>query len=142
MKENLDKLINESMSLKKPVELSVYRMIKTEFMLFEKSKGAKELTEIDEVKILNKMVNQRKDSIEMFTKANRLDLVEKEKSEIEVIKRHIPEGVSRETIEEYVNELLSINIDPIKGQVIKATKDKFPTEDGKLISEIVLQKMK
>ena len=78
------------------VKVNVLRLIKTEFV--KKEKEGKELTEAIEATILTKMVAQREDSINQFTKANRFDLVEKEQAELSILKEFAPKEVSEEDI--------------------------------------------
>lgn len=67
----------------------------------------KELTEDDVLAILNKMVKQRRDSIDQFTKAGRDELAAKEQSEIETIQEYLPEQLSQEDIMTLVDEAIA-----------------------------------
>lgn len=71
------------------------RAIKAAILLAKTSEGASgELKEEDEMKMLQKMVKQRKDSLEIYQQQNRTDLAEKEKEEIEVIEKFLPKQMS------------------------------------------------
>ena len=67
----------------------------------------KELTDNDVLAIINKMVKQRRDSIEQFTKAGRDELAAKEQSEIETIQEYLPEQLSQEDILTLVDEAIA-----------------------------------
>ncbi len=67
----------------------------------------KELTEADVLAILDKMVKQRKDSIDQFTKAGRDELAAKEQAEIEVIQVYLPQQLTEEEILELVADAIS-----------------------------------
>src|SRR5215468_8057595 len=71
------------------------RAIKAAILLAKTSEGAGgELKEEDETKLLQKMVKQRKDSLEIYQQQNRADLAQKEQDEIEVIERFLPKQLS------------------------------------------------
>ena len=141
MKNELLSMIKKAMLSKNQLELDVLRLIKTEFMNFETAKNATVLDEAAEIKILMKMVKQRKDSIVEFQKANRLDLVEKETAEMEIIKTYLPKEVSEDEIASYVDEVLSTLNTPNIGSVIGSVKSKFPTADGSLVAKVVKSKL-
>jgi len=137
MKEKINELIKQAMLSHNSVELRTFRLIKTEFGEFQNAKNAKVLNEVAEINILNKMIKERKDSIEKYTEANRLDLVKQEQEEIEVIKRFLPEDVSEEDLRNYVLHLVVVKGLYKMGDIIQQTKSKYPTADGKLLSDII-----
>lgn len=141
MKNKLLGLIKKSMLSKDRERLNVLRLIKTEFMQFETAKDAKILDNDAEMKILNKMVKQRRDSISEFTKANRMDLVEKEIIEMGIIQEFLPTEPTEEEITIYVDELLSTMENKNMGIVIKSVKEKYTNADGKLVAKIVKSKL-
>src|SRR5437773_6728614 len=90
------------------------RAIKAAILLAKTSEGGTgELKEEDEIKMLQKMVKQRKDSLEIYEQQNRADLAGKEKEEIEVIEKFLPKQMSAEELqsevrsEEHTSELQS-----------------------------------
>lgn len=141
MKEQLDSMIKNAMLTKNIALLNVLRLIKTEFMVFETAKNATVLDNDAELSILNKMVKQRRDSVNEFTKANRMDLVEKESEEIEIIMGFLPKEGSIEDIEKYVDYLLTTIEGKNMGLFIKEVKTKYPTNDGSVIAKIVKSKL-
>ena len=96
LKERLDSLIAEAIKNKDNERVNVLRLIKSEIV--KKEKEGKELTEQVEANVLLKMMAQREDSISQFKQANRMDLVENETKELEIIKEFAPKQVSEEEI--------------------------------------------
>ena len=120
------------------VKVNVLRLIKTEFV--KKEKEGKELTEAIEATILTKMVAQREDSINQFTKANRFDLVEKEQAELSILKEFAPKEVSEEDIiaetEKIIANMESVSMKDMKNILAEVQKT-YPTANGKIVSQIV-----
>lgn len=144
MKNNIDSLIKEAMLQKDTVKLGVLRSIKTAFMNFETAKNAKELDETNEIQILKKLASQRKDSYEQFLKANRDDLAEKELKEMEIIETYLPNLPTEEDITKILVDELAL-LDEVNmskmGILIKKIKEELPLADGKLVSDIVKNKL-
>ena len=133
----LDVLIKEAMKSGNKVRLETLRAIKTAEMEYRTAKNAKPLDETAEVGILRKMISQREDAAGEYVKGGREDLAEKELLEVEVIKEFLPAEISREAIEEAAREIIDVKDIKMMGKYIKALRDKFPTADGKVISETV-----
>ena len=97
------------------------------------------------IQILKKMVKQRNDSIEMFDKAGRDELVTKEKNEISIINEFLPEQLSaEETLKLCEDATKAINAETIKdiGKVIKYLKENSPSSlDIGLASKILREKL-
>ena len=97
------------------------------------------------IQILKKMVKQRNDSIEMFDKAGRDELVTKEKNEISIINEFLPEQLStEETLKLCENAIQANNAESIKeiGKVIKYLKENSPSSlDMALASKILREKL-
>src|ERR1700693_253357 len=75
------------------------RAIKAAILLAKTSEGAAgELKEDDEIKLLQKLVKQRKDSLEIYQKQNRTDLARKEQEEIEIIEKFLPKQLSADEL--------------------------------------------
>ena len=103
--------------------------------------AAASLTEETETKLLQKLVKQRKDSLEIFERQNRFDLAQKEKEELDVIERFLPKQMSEDEIKSVVSAIIKesgvTNISGL-GQVMGlATKQLAGKADGKVISVIV-----
>ena len=133
----LDVLIKEAMKSGNKVRLETLRAIKTAEMEYRTAKNAKPLDETAEVGILRKMISQREDAATEYVKGGREDLAEKELLEVEVIKEFLPAEISREAIEEAAREIIDVKDIKMMGKYIKTLRDKFPTADGKVISETV-----
>ena len=127
--------------------LSTLRMMKSALKNKEIDKRAP-LTDSEAGQVLVTMVKQRKDSIEQFTKGNRMDLVEKEAAEIPIIESYLPKSASPEDIrgnvEAVIAEMSAAGQRPTPrdmGSVMKAVQAKFQSAglraDGKQVSEQV-----
>ena len=106
---------------------STLRLIVSALKLEEKNK-AKALTDNEALEILTKMIKQRKDSISQFETANRMELAQKEKDEIEIIQNYLPEQLSEEELSVLINEVIKeINAESIKdmGKVMGELKKNY-----------------
>ena len=142
--ENIDKLIAEAMKNHDNIRLSTLRLIKTKFLEYKTSKGAKPIDEAIEITLLRKMVAERKDAIGLYIAAGRNELAEKENNEMKIIQEFLPAEVTLEQIKEAFNAVLGTGIEPIKknmGLFIRGIKEKLPTADGKSISTYVSQNL-
>lgn len=136
---NIDELIKNSILNKtKGWELNVYRDIKTRITEFKTAKNAKEYTQEEELKLLNKMRRERLDSMEQYKNAGRSDLAFIESKQIEVLDKLLPTAPTEDDIKEYITTHFPIP-SPKKemGNIIKAVKSEMPLADGKLVSNIV-----
>lgn len=145
---NIDELIKNSMKSGNKVELRTYKNLKAEIQKVKTAKNAKPYTDAVEIQLISKICKNLEDAILDFSKAHRDDLVVDYTSELEVLKKLLPEPVNEAQIQDFVkdyclennfyNTELIIEI-PKKemGKVIKAVKNQYPQADGKLISQIV-----
>ena len=143
---SLELTVNENMKkamlAKDEVGLRALRAIKAAVLLAKTAEGASaSLSEDAEIKLLQKLVKQRKDSLEIFERQNRMDLAQKEKEELEVIEQFLPKQMSEEEIKAVVAEIVKqtgvTNMSGL-GQVMGvATKQLAGKADGKVISAIV-----
>ena len=118
------------------------RAIKAAIILAKTAEGAGgELKEEDEVKLLQKLVKQRKDSLEIFQQQNRADLARKEEEEIEVISKFLPEQLSGDNLKNEISKIIAETgaASPADmGKVMGlATKKLAGRADGKTISVVV-----
>lgn len=142
--ENIDKLIAEAMKNHDNIRLSTLRLIKTKFLEYKTSKGAKPIDEAMEITLLRKMISERKDAVGLYIAAGRNELAEKENNEMKIIQEFLPAEVTPEQIREAFNAVLSTGIEPIKknmGLFIRGIKEKLPTADGKSVSTYVSQNL-
>lgn len=139
LKDRIDFLIAEAMKNKETEKVSVLRLIKTEFV--KKEKEGKGLTDLIEANVLMKMVSQREDSIDQFSKANRMDLVEKEQRELDILKLFAPKQVSDEDIISETEKVISnmggsVTMKDMKN-ILSEVQKVYPTANGKIISQVV-----
>jgi uncharacterized protein YqeY len=100
--------MKEAMRAKDTVALEALRAIKSEILLAQTASGSKEeITEADEIKILQKLVKMRKDSYEIFTTQNRADLAEPELAQIAVIEKFLPAQLSEEEVEAIIAKIIA-----------------------------------
>lgn len=105
--EQLNNDMIEAMKNKDSFSLGVIRMAKGAIQL-EGINKKKELTDEDAVSVIAKQIKMRNDSIAEFTKANRTDLVEQNKKEIELLNKYMPEQLSLEEIDKIIEEAFTL----------------------------------
>ena len=103
MVEQLNKDMIEALKNKDSFTLGVIRMAKGAVQL-EGINKKKELTDEDIVSVISKQIKMRNDSIAEFTKANRIDLVEQNKKEIEVLNKYMPEQLSLDEVNKIIEK--------------------------------------
>jgi len=106
LKNRINEDVKSAMRNKDKVRLGTLRLITAAF----KQKEVDERIELDDaavLAILDKMVKQRKDSIEQYTKAERNDLADVEKAEITIIQEYLPAQLSDAEIEQMIDEAMS-----------------------------------
>jgi len=140
----IDQDIKQAMLAKQADRLRALRAVKSALLLALTEKGASEaLTEEAEIKVLQKLVKQRKESADIYKSQNRPDLYQIEADEQEVIEAYLPKQLSREDIETVIKQLISgLGVTSVKemGKVIgAANKELAGKADGKTISEVVKQ---
>ena len=138
--------LKQAMKDKNEVALRTLRGIKAAILVEKTAEGGTGiLTEADELKILQKMAKQRKESIEIFVQQNRQDLAQIEQDELALLEVFLPKALSEE-------ELTAIIADAIKaagatspkdmGKVMgAANKSVAGRADGKLVSEEVKKQL-
>jgi uncharacterized protein YqeY len=102
----MDEMKN-AMREKNTIALEALRAIKSELLLAQTSGGSTEITEADEIKILQKLVKMRKDSAAIFTTQNRPDLAEPELAQIAVIEKFLPAQLSEAELESIVAKIIA-----------------------------------
>ena len=118
------------------------RAVKAAILLAKTSEGAGgELKEEEEIKLLQKLVKQRKDSLEIFTQQNRDDLAKKEKEEIEVIEKFLPKQMTTEELKSALKQIIAevgATTPADMGKIMGAASKIFAGKaDGKTISTLV-----
>lgn len=134
-----------AMKAKDTVGLTALRALKSAFLLAKTEAGAGELTEEQELKIIQKQVKQRKDSAQVYIEQNRQDLADPELAEAKVLEQFLPEALSEEEIAKVVVEVIDdVDAEGMKdmGKVMGIVSKKLAGKaDGKTISLIVKQKL-
>ncbi len=105
----LDKInqdLKTAMKEKQTDKLSALRAIKSELLLEQTSGSGEKITEEKEIKIVQKLIKQRKDSAEIYQKENRKDLYEKEMSEIKFLEKYLPEQMSEEELDAIIKNAI------------------------------------
>ena len=143
---SLEKQIMEQMKAamksKDAVALQALRAVKSAILLAKTETGVQaELTEEQELKIIQKQVKQRKDSADIFIKQNRQDLADPELAELAVLEQFMPEALSEEEVEKVVIatiEKVGANGMKDMGKVMgMVSKELAGQADGKMISTFV-----
>jgi uncharacterized protein len=99
--------LKEAMKNKDQVGLRGIRAVKAAILLAKTDGSGEELNEEKEIKLLQKLVKQRHDSLEIYRKQNREDLAVVEVEEIEVIQRYLPEQLSEEKLREIIGTIIN-----------------------------------
>jgi hypothetical protein len=137
--------LKTAMLAKDEKALRSLRAIKAAILLAKTSEGTPagrgELKEDDEIKLLQKLVKQRKDSLEIFQQQNRKDLAQKEMEEIEVIEKFLPKQLSADELRAELAVVITevgASCPADMGKVMAAATKKFAGRaDGKTISALV-----
>ncbi|GAA4103931.1 GatB/YqeY domain-containing protein [Mucilaginibacter panaciglaebae] len=140
----IDQDIKLAMLAKQAERLAGLRAIKSALLLAKTEKGAaEELTQEAEIKVLQKLVKQRKESAEIYKTQERDDLYQIEMSEIAVIEPYLPQQMTRFEVEGYIQELMArIGATGMQdmGRIMgMANKELAGQADGRTISEVVKQ---
>lgn len=134
--------LKEAMKAKDSVALESLRAIKSAILLANTEAGATgELSEADELKLLQKLVKQRKESATLYASQGRNDLAEPELAQIKVIEQFLPKQLSEEEVKTEISLIINqLGVSDIKGmgQVMKVASEKLTGKaDGKLIADLV-----
>jgi len=134
--------MKEAMKSKNEPVLRGLRAVKAEIIKAKTEPGANgEISADGEMKLLQKLVKQRKDSLEIYEKQNRPDLAQKEKEEIEVIEKFLPQQLSEAELKAEVQKIIAetgASSAADMGKVMGVATKKFAGKaDGKTISALV-----
>ena len=142
LEQQIQEAIKEAMKAKDAVALSATRAIKGEILLFKTAEGgAKDVTDGDILKMIQKLVKQRKEAAEQFVAGGRQDLADNELAEAAVLEKYLPKQLSPEEVKDKVREIIAqVGATSIKdmGRVMGvANKALAGLSDGRTISGIV-----
>ncbi len=135
-------LLKQAMRDKNDAALRTLRAIKAAILVEKTATGAKEeLTEADELKLIQKMAKQRKDALDIFTQQNRADLAQKEQEELDILAQFLPQQLSAEALEASIKAIIEqvgatspADMGKVMGMASKSLAGKA---EGKTISETV-----
>ncbi|MBS4039609.1 MAG: GatB/YqeY domain-containing protein [Flavobacteriales bacterium] len=142
LQATINEEIKNAMRAKDAIALEALRAVKSAILLALTDGGAKEeLSSDEEIKLLQRLVKQRKDSADIYTKQGRADLAEPELAQVAVIEKFLPEQMSEEQVEQVVQSLIAANgfsgMANMGALMGLATKELAGKADGKLISGVV-----
>ena len=133
--------LKTAMLTKNEAGLRAIRAIKSAILLSKTSAGGKELSEEDEVKMLQKLVKQRQESISIYETQQREDLAEPEREEVAIISKYLPEMMSEDDVRKAVKAAIEqtgakspAEMGKVMGVVTKALAGKA---DNKMVSALV-----
>ena len=136
----IDDLIKDATLAHRTTMLETYRSIKCAFQAHETAKNAKPIDDVIEIEILKRLEKQALESAEIFKANGRMDLYEKRMGEYYIINGMLPQEPSDKELIDFITSLERAEQNVSRknmGTFIKATKEKYPTADGKKISTIV-----
>ena len=144
--DKISSSIISAMKEKNVSELESLRAIKSALLLAQTQKGSeRNVGQSEEVKILQKLVKQRKESAEIYNKQNRLELADVEIRQFKIIERFLPSQISVEDLEKIIIEIINqTGAEGLKdmGKVMGIASTKLSGKaDGKTISNIVRSKL-
>jgi uncharacterized protein YqeY len=145
--ERIDFDLKNAMRAKDTTKLGVLRMLKSalKYAAIEKSGAEGELDDAEATQVIRKQVKQRQDSIESFEKGGRVELAEKEKSELAILNSYLPAAMSADDIARLVRETIAevgATSRAQMGAVMKALGPKVAGRaDGKTLSQEVQRQL-
>lgn len=137
--------IKSAMLAKETVKLNTLRFLQSAIKNKEIDSRPNPLTEKDVMDVIKKMVKQRKESIEQFSAAGRMDLADQEKAELKVMEAYLPAQMSADQVTAIVVEVIAAlgaktakDMGPVMKEVMARTAGQA---DGKMISETIKSKL-
>ncbi len=138
---DINKEIKSAMLTKDAIRLESLRALKTAIMIAETEKGAKKLDDNRILKIIQKLVKQRKDASDIYLKQGREDLAKEELDQLTVLESFLPEQISNEELTKIIKKIISdLGAESISdmGKVMGVASNQLSGKaDGKQISLIV-----
>jgi len=141
--DKIDMLIMNSMKAHDDVRTRTLRLMKAAFLNAKSGTSMRaQLSEEVEIQVLQKMVKQRQDSVEQYKAANRPELAKDEEEEMKIISTFLPAATKPDEIEQWLNNQTEFTFEKKNmGLIIKAIKAQFPAVDGKMVADIVKDKL-
>lgn len=143
LEQNIMVELKAAMLAKNEAGLRGLRAIKSAILLVKTSEVGKELTEEDEIKLLQKLVKQRRESLDIYIQQNREDLAATERQEIEVIEKFLPKMMDESEVRKIVEDAIATTGAKSPAEMGKVmgvvTKQLAGKADNKLVSALVKQ---
>lgn len=143
LEQKINQDLKEAMKAKDQIALRSIRAIKSAILLAKTDGSGTEINEEKEIQMLQKLVKQRKDSIEIFDKQGRDDLAKTEREEVAIIQKYLPEQMDAAAIEAAVKSIIAeTGASSMKdmGRVMgMASKQLAGKAEGKAIADMVKQ---
>lgn len=144
-RETIEHRIADAMKTANKTELAVWRAIKNEFLIYKTAKAGNELTDAVELKLIQKLASQRKDSFEQYSAAGRNDLAENERNEMVILEKLLPkeptEAEIKEEIEKAVYELGHTPEMKDMKTIQSVVRSKFPTVNGGIVAKLFKERI-
>lgn len=139
----IQKDINEALKKKERPRVSVLRFLNAQIQNKEIDQGREQLTDKEIIELITNQIKKLKESLALFEKGKREDLIKKTKKEIEVLKAYLPRQLSDEELEKEVEKIIKENCQifnpgALIGICVKALSGKA---DNKRIAQIVMKKV-
>ena len=143
-----DRIINdykEAMKARDSLKSSVLSFLRADMLNLATAKKKDKLDDAEIVTVIRKQIKQRQDSIEQFTSGGRLEMADKEKKELDILKNYLPAELSAEEIKRLIDEVvIAMGATGLKdmGKVMKERTVKLAGKaDGRLVSDLVRQRL-
>jgi uncharacterized protein YqeY len=140
LKQRIEQDTRDALKKRDSERLSVLRMLKSEIKYKEIDKGF-ELSDDEVISVLSSSIKKRKDSIQQFEKGGRDDLASREKAELELIFKYLPEQLTEEELSQIISQAIEeVNATGISdlGKVMKVIMPKVKGRaDGKIVNQMV-----
>lgn len=140
LKQDIEQQLKEALKSREELRLSTLRFLLSAVKNEEIAKQ-KEATDEDVITVVQRQIKQRKESIEAYTNGNRPELAEKEKQELEILSKFLPQQMTEDEIKKIVDEVIASlpenekkNFGKVMGIVMVRVKGKA---EGSLVSKVV-----
>jgi len=139
-----EKILNDykgAMKARETLKSSVLSFLRADLMNTAVAKKKNALDDSEVVTVIKKQIKQRQDSIEQFTKGDRLEMADKEKKELEILKTYLPPELSADEIKKVIDDVVAatgaLGMKDM-GKVMKEVNAQVAGKaDGKLVSDLV-----
>jgi uncharacterized protein YqeY len=144
--DRINSEMKEAMRGKDALKVSVTRMVLAAVKNAEIAKNVKKLDDDGVIQVVQKMIKEHAESISQFGKGGRGDLVDKEKAELEILKKYVPEQIGEEELAALIKDTLKelgLTSKADTGKAMKAVMEKTRGRaDGKTVSQLVAGMLK